>query len=208
MGISFKDPLLGPHVPTGLFANADWLRDVYTSQEDAAEITAEHVEGFLNVLQRALQAAPAATLSAASAAASIASFQVPNSQRALLQAVYQPSSFPGVVLSGSARGLKSSSTLDLTPFMTASGDFLSYLRFKQSQALLPLIRSYCRNGLQRLSISGLDPAVLRQEVQQLLLHTSLQQWYIDAAHSRVGVEGAAPQQNGTVSAACQPAGCC
>jgi len=198
------------HVPTVLFANADWLRDVYTSQEDAAEITAEHVEGFLNVLARALQAAPAATMSAASAAASIASWQAPNSQRALLQAVYQPSSFPGVDLGSSARGLKSSSTLDLTPFITASGDFLSYLRFKQSQALLPLIRSYCRNGLQRLSISGLDPAVLRQEVQQLLLHTSLQQWYLDAAHSRVGVDGAAPQQNATalVSAACQPACCC
>ena len=85
---------------------------------------------------------------------------------------------------------------------------LSYLRHKQSAALLPLLRDYSRSGLRGLAAfgSGAVPAeVLRQEVQQLLQPGSLQQWYADAASARLEPAGGLDSQpqptSGVVSAA-------
>lgn len=73
-------------------------------------------------------------------------------------------------------------------------DVLSYLRHQQSRALLQMLRDFSRNGLQGLAVFAANPTTLRQEVQQLLQPAGLQQWYADAASSRVDPTKAADQQ--------------
>jgi hypothetical protein len=58
-------------------------------------------------------------------------------------------------------------------------DVLSYLRYSNSQALLPLLRQYSSSGT--LDVADIDPDVLQGEAVQLLNVTQLGEWYRDAS---------------------------
>lgn len=195
---------------------AGWLHDVYLHQHDSTLITADHTAALLLQLQRAVQALPSAGGSSASvpspssssppAAVSVASV-APSSayaqhlQHLQLLSLYQSSHTsvnPNITSStssssGGSFGSTQSAEASLQPFITAAGDVLSYLRYQQSSALLPLLRDYSRSGLRGLagfgSSSNVAAEVLRQEVQQLLQPGVLQQWYLDAAGARLGPLG-------------------
>lgn len=169
-------------------------------QQDSNLITAEHTEALLKQLQRALQALPpssAAAQSALSSSVSTASVSsLPASAAAehlQLLSAYQNSH----TVNPSSSSLTPSPAAGLQPFIIVAGDVLSYLRYKQSQALLPLLRSFSSSGLEGVAVLGSNPAVLRQEVQQLLQPASLQQWYVEAARSRVGPAATPVQQPST-----------
>lgn len=197
-----------------LLPPAGWLRDLYTHQQDSNLITAEHTAALLKQLQRAMQSLPASSQSTAQAniakpvlsptlvtasvtslpaAAAAASVQ----QHLELLSAYQssltvnPSSISSSSSSSSSSSTSSNPATDLQPFIAAACDVLSYLRHKQSQALLPMLRDYSSSGSKGLAAVASNPAVLRQEVQQLLQPASLQQWYVEAARSRVDA-GARP----------------
>lgn len=192
---------------------AGWLHDVYLHQHDSTLITADHTAALLLQLQRAVQALPSAGGSSASvpspssssppAAVSVASV-APSSayaQHLQLLSLYQSSHTsvnPNITSttsssSGGSFGSTQSAEASLQPFITAAGDVLSYLRYQQSSALLPLLRDYSRSGLRGLagfgSSSNVAAEVLLQEVQQLLQPGVLQQWYLDAAGARLGPLG-------------------
>jgi hypothetical protein len=99
-------------------------------------------------------------------------------------------------------------TLDIQPFVRIAKDVLSYLRYSNSQALLPLLRQYSGSGT--LDVADIDPDVLQGEVVQLLNVTRLGEWYraasqYDVPGSRtvppppVGAAAAALQESGLVS---------
>ncbi|WIA17538.1 hypothetical protein OEZ85_014368 [Tetradesmus obliquus] len=69
--------------------------------------------------------------------------------------------------------------LDIQPFVRVARDVLSYLRYSNSQALLPLLRQYSSSGT--LDVSEIDPDVLQGEVLQILNVTRLGEWYRAAA---------------------------
>jgi hypothetical protein len=179
------------------------LHELYTHQQDSNLITAEHTEALLKQLQRALQALPltpaaAPPLQAASSShvspASVTSLPAAAAEHLQLLSLYQDSH---IAMNPSSSPLNPNPAAGLQPFIVAAGDVLSYLRYKQSQALLPLLRSFSRNGLQGVAVLGSNPAVLRQEVQRLLQPASLQQWYVEAARSRVEAAATSAQQPST-----------
>jgi hypothetical protein len=182
---------------------AGWLHELYTHQQDSNLITAEHTEALLKQLQRTLQALPPAPAAAPSlqsalsnsvSTASISSLPAAAAKHLQLLSVYQNSH---TVNPSRSSSLNTSPAAGLQPFIVAAGDVLSYLRYKQSQALLPLLRSFSQNGLKGVAVLASNPAVLRQEVQQLLQPVSLQQWYVEAARSRVGAAATSVQQPST-----------
>lgn len=97
--------------------------------------------------------------------------------------------------------------LDIQPFVRVARDVLSYLRYSNSQALLPLLRQYSSSGT--LDVSEIDPDVLQGEVLQMLNVTRLGEWYraaaqYDVAGSRtvppptMAAAAAGSQENGQV----------
>jgi hypothetical protein len=75
--------------------------------------------------------------------------------------------------------------LDIQPFVRVARDVLSYLRYSNSQALLPLLRQYSSSGT--MDVAEIDPDVLQGDVLQLLNVTQLSQWY--SAASQYDVPG-------------------
>jgi hypothetical protein len=160
------------------------LQELYTHQSDSNIITAEHTGALLKLLQNAVQASTAAAAAAAPRSLLSSVSANPTSVSSVQQHLQLLSAYEAKFLATPSSS-SSSSAVDLQPFITAAGDVLSYLRYQQSQALLPLLRDFSRSGRKGLALFGADPLLLRQEVQQLLQPASLQQWYIAAARSRV-----------------------
>jgi hypothetical protein len=100
-------------------------------------------------------------------------------------------------------------TTDIQPFVRVARDVLSYLRYSNSQALLPLLRQYSSSGT--LDVTIIDPDVLQGEVLYLVNVTRLGEWYraasqYDVAGSRTvppplaaAAEAAGLQESGQVS---------
>jgi hypothetical protein len=160
-----------------------WLQELYTHQSDSSIITAEHTGALLKLLQDAVQASTAAAAAASPRSLLSSVSTTPTSASSVQQHLQLLSAYQSKVVAGPS---SSSTAVDLQPFITAAGDVLSYLRYQQSQALLPLLRDFSRSGRKGLALFSADPMLLRIEVQQLLQPASLQQWYLDAARSRVG----------------------
>jgi hypothetical protein len=192
--------------------HAGWLQEVYTHQQDSTFVTPEVTEALLKQLQRALPATspagtqqlhpqPAAAATPSLVTASLASLPAATAQHLQLLSAYESSIKTNrASISGSSDSSSTASqspapaAANLQPFIAAAGDVLSYLRHQQSKALLPMLRDFSRNGLQGFGVFAANPVTLRQEVQQLLQPAGLQQWYADAAKSRVDPTKAADQQ--------------
>lgn len=64
-------------------------------------------------------------------------------------------------------------------FQGVARDVLNFLRYHNSQAILPLLREFSTQGT--ITVTNVSPDLLNQEVQQLLNVTQLGRWYADAA---------------------------
>lgn len=211
---------------THTYIHAGWLQEVYTHQADSTLITAENTEALLKQLQRALPAThpagtpqqpqPAAAVAPSLVTASLAALPAATAQHLQLLSAYESSIKTNNPASSSSSSSSQSpapaAATSLQPFIAAAGDLLSYLRHQQSRALLPMLRDFSRNGLQGLAVFAANPTTLRQEVQQLLQPAGLQQWYADAASSRVNPTKAADQQAAALAVSLLAAGyvtrCC
>jgi hypothetical protein len=63
----------------------------------------------------------------------------------------------------------------LSVFESVARDVLSFLRFHNSQVLLPLLRQYSQT--RAFPFADVDPDALQQEVSRLLTLDALNEWY-------------------------------